>query len=174
AHDGAAADNRRAQTAHQRYRLFNGSAAADNVIDDDAGIDIALIDVLAEHALTAFLLGPVNLLRAQCVADAEGYGYATGTGTDDRNLGQLAGDVPIDPKLATERHGQNARRVVVAKGQRHLKIVGRVLAVGIDKVSFAKRAGLGQNLHYLFGGRNQLHTLGCHRVSSVIIGYGSL
>ena len=58
-------------------------AAANYVIDDDAGIDVALIHVLAKHAFAAFLLGPVNLLRAQCVPHAERDRDAAGTRTND-------------------------------------------------------------------------------------------
>src|SRR5205814_9106175 len=134
-------DDRRAQVAHQLHGLFDRVTATDDVVDDDARIDLALVDVLAKHALAVFLFGPVNLFCAQRVAHAESDRDAAGTWTDDRNLWQLTGDVALNAKFAAESHGQNSRGVVIAKGERHLKIVRRVFAVWIDEVTFAKRAG---------------------------------
>jgi len=45
--------------------------AANDVIDDDARIDLALIHVLAKSAFAVFLLGPINLFSIEGVADSE-------------------------------------------------------------------------------------------------------
>src|SRR5437763_8282650 len=86
AHDGAATDDGCAQCAYQFDSFIYGVATANNVVDNNAGIDLALINVLPEHPLSAFLLGPVNLLGAERVAHTEGDRNAAGTGTDDGNF----------------------------------------------------------------------------------------
>src|SRR2546428_13389113 len=116
-------------------------SAADDVIDDDAGVHVSLIHVLAKHALAAFLFGPVNLFGAQRVPHAERHRDSAGAGTNDRNLWQLARDISFQAKLSAERHGQNFCRVVVTKRQRHLKVMWGVFAGWINKVAYAKGAG---------------------------------
>ncbi len=144
-------------------------AAANDVVDDDAGIDVALVHVLAKHALAVLLLCPIDLLRTERVAHTEGYGNSAGTGTDDGDFRQLAGNIAVDAKLAAERYRQDARRIVVTKRQRHLEIVRGMFAVRVDKVALAKRSGAFQNLHDLFRRRNQLDAwCSCHSFSSGI------
>ena len=82
AHDRATADDGRTQAAHEFDRLFNRVTAANDVVDDNARIDVALVHILAKHALAVLLLGPVNLLRAQRVAHAESNWNSAGTRTD--------------------------------------------------------------------------------------------
>src|ERR1700720_2619107 len=116
-------------------------SAADDVVDDNAGVHVALIHILTKHALAAFLLGPVDLFGAQRIAHPERHRDAAGTGTDDRNLWQLTRDISVQTELSAERHGQNLCRIVVTKRQRHLKIMRGVFAGWINKVADAKGAG---------------------------------
>ena len=58
-------------------------SASDDVVHNDAGVHLAFIYVLPKHSFAAFLLGPVNLFRAQRVAHAEGHGNAARAGADD-------------------------------------------------------------------------------------------
>src|SRR5262249_41392285 len=95
--------------------------AANDIVNDDAWIYLALIDVLPKHALATFLLGPVDLFGIKRVTHTESYRNASGTGTDDGNLRQLTGNVTLDAKLPAQRDGQNARGVVISKRERHLK-----------------------------------------------------
>src|SRR5262249_27585505 len=134
----ATADDWGAETPHEGNCLFYRIATPNDVIHDDARIDLALIHVLAKHALPSLLFGPVNLFGAEGLPHTESDRNSAGTGTDDGDLRQLAGNIAIDAELAAESDRQNARSVIVAKGQRHLKIVRRVLAVRINEVTFAK------------------------------------
>src|SRR5699024_8142934 len=78
AYDDAAADYLRAELAHDVERLLKRLARARDVVDEHAGVNLARVDVLAEHALALLALGPVNLLRVQGLADGEGDGDAAG------------------------------------------------------------------------------------------------
>src|SRR5258705_10649941 len=98
-------------------------AAPDDVVDDNAGIDLALVDVLAKHSLPMFLFGPVNLLGAQGVAHTKGHRDSTRAGTDNGNLRQATRDIAIEAEFSTQSNRQDTRRVVIAKCQGHLKIV---------------------------------------------------
>src|SRR6185312_1476971 len=122
-HDRAAANHFRSERANQLGRFFDGLSAANDVVNDDARVDLALIDVLAKHALSLFLLCPINLFGAQRVTDTEGYGNSTGTGTDNRYFGEPARDVSIETKLSAKRDREHASCVVIAKREGHLKIV---------------------------------------------------
>ncbi len=103
-------------------------------------IHFSLIHVLTKHAFALFLFCPINLFGVECITHTESYGNPARTRTDYRHLGQLAGDVFFEPKLSAQCDSKHTRRVVIAKRQRHLKIMWRVFAVGINKVAFAKRA----------------------------------
>ena len=100
AHDCSATNDCRAKFFYQGGGLLKGVSASDDVIDDDAGINFTLIDLLAEHAFTiGFSFGPVNLFSAERVADAECHRNTAGAGTDYGNLWQLARDVSFETKL---------------------------------------------------------------------------
>src|SRR2546430_11892239 len=83
ADDRAATDDGSAEATYQFDRLLYRVTAANNVVDNNARIDFALINVLPEHPLAAFLFGPVNLLGAERVPHTEGDRNAAGAGTDD-------------------------------------------------------------------------------------------
>jgi hypothetical protein len=111
------------------------------------------------------LFRPVNLLRVERITNTKRDRNSSRTRTDHRDLRQLARDVFFETKLAAQRDRQHARGVVEAKGERHLKIVGRVLAVRVNKMTFAKGAGLLQHLHHRILRRNQLN----HERSPVLV-----
>src|SRR4029434_979298 len=135
---------------HQFNRFFDCGTAANDIVDDDAGINLALVHVLTERAFSVFLLGPVNLFSVKRIAHAESDWNTTGAGTDDRDFWQLTGNVTFDPELAAERDRQHSRGIVVTKCQRHLEIMRGVFAVGVNEMAFAKRAGPFQDFHYFF------------------------
>src|SRR5437867_10791685 len=86
AHDRAATDDGSTEATHQFDGFFYSVAAANNVVDNNAGIDLTPINVLPEHPLAAFLFGPINLLGTERVAHREGDRNAAGAGTDDGNF----------------------------------------------------------------------------------------
>src|SRR5262245_46630842 len=102
------------------------------------------------------LLSPVDLFGVERVAHTKRDRNAARARTDHRNFRQLARDVLLKSKLAAQRDGQHARRVVVAESEWHLKIMWRVLSVRVNEVALTKRSGALQNLHYSILGRNQL------------------
>ena len=157
ASDRAAADHAGAECLHECHRFFDRVSAANDVVDDNARIHLALVDVLAKHAFTFFLFSPVDLFRVKCVAHTEGDGNSSRTRTDNRNFRKLARNVFFKSKLSTQCYCEYAGRVVVTKSQWHLKIVLRVFAVWINEVALAKRAGALQNLHDGILRRNQLN-----------------
>src|SRR5688500_12358602 len=60
--DRAAADDGRPEFfAHQRDRFQQRITGARDVINNDARIDLTLIDILAKHTPAIFALGPVDL-----------------------------------------------------------------------------------------------------------------
>src|SRR5436305_15315761 len=83
ADDDAAADDLRAELADEFGRLLERLAGARDVVHDDAGVNLAGVDVLPEHSLAVLALGPVNLLGVQGLAYGEGDGDAVGAGRDD-------------------------------------------------------------------------------------------
>src|SRR5258705_1779156 len=76
-HDRSTADDSRSQRLHERHGFLDSVAAANNVIDNNAGIDLPLVDVLAKHSLTLFLFRPVDLFRTQSIAYTKSYGYSS-------------------------------------------------------------------------------------------------
>src|ERR1041385_805595 len=115
--------------------------AADNVVNNYARINFALIHVLPKLALALLLLSPVDLLGVERVAHTKRNRNSSRTRTDNRDFRQLARDVFFESKLPAQRDGQHARRVVIPKRERHLKVVWRVLSVGVNEVTLTKRSG---------------------------------
>ncbi len=132
-------------------------STANNVVDDNAGRNLALVNVLAKHTLSVFLLRPVNLLRAQRIADTKRHRNPAGTGTDDSNPGEAARNISIQSKLSAQGYGQDSRRIVVTKSQRHLKIMRRVLVVRVNEMTLTKSARACQDLHYGIRRWNQFY-----------------
>src|SRR6185369_17702931 len=98
-------------------------ATANDVVNNDARINFALVHILPELALAMLLLGPVNLFRIECVAHTKRDRNPSRARTDNRYLRQLTRDVFLESKLPAQRDGQHTRRVVIPKRKWHLKIM---------------------------------------------------